>query len=45
MDGFIDLLTRLVVEAGIDRADIYYEDSLELPGTSGRTRNGISLWS
>ena len=32
MDGFIELLTKLVVEAGIDRAHIYYKDSLELPG-------------
>src|SRR5436190_16782065 len=32
MDGFIALLTRLVVEAGIDPACIYYRDSLELPG-------------
>jgi hypothetical protein len=32
MDGFIDLLTKLVIEAGIDRAHIYYEQSLELPG-------------
>src|SRR5271169_2902658 len=32
MDGFIKLLTRLVIEAGIDRAHIYYQDSLELPG-------------
>src|SRR5580704_1543221 len=32
MDGFIELLTKLVVEAGIDRAHIHYRDSLELPG-------------
>jgi len=32
MNGFIELLTRLVVEAGIDRSHIFYEDSLELPG-------------
>lgn len=32
MDGFIALLTRLVTEAGIDPADIYHQDSLELPG-------------
>jgi len=32
MDGFIDLFTKLVVEAGIDRAHIFYKDSLELPG-------------
>jgi hypothetical protein len=32
MDGFIELLTKLAIEAGIDRAHIYYRDSLELPG-------------
>jgi hypothetical protein len=32
MDGFIELLTKLVSEAGIDRAHIYYDQSLELPG-------------
>lgn len=32
MDGFIELLTQLVIEAGIDRGHIYYRDSLELPG-------------
>lgn len=32
MDGFIELLTKLVIEAGIDRGHIYYRDSLELPG-------------
>lgn len=32
MDGFIELLTKLAVEAGIDRTQIYYRDSLELPG-------------
>src|SRR5947209_2734899 len=32
MDGFIELLTKLVIEAGIDRSHIYYRDSLELPG-------------
>jgi len=32
MNGFIELLTKLVMEAGIDRAHIYYRDSLELPG-------------
>jgi len=32
MDGFIALLTRLVIEAGIDPANIYNKDSLELPG-------------
>lgn len=32
MDGFIELLTKLVIEAGIDRTHIFYKDSLELPG-------------
>jgi restriction endonuclease XhoI-like protein len=32
MNGFIELLTKLVIEAGIDRSQIYYQDSLELPG-------------
>ena len=32
MDGFIALLTKLVIEAGIDPANIYHQDSLELPG-------------
>ena len=32
MDGLIKLLTKLVIEAGIDRSHIYYKESLELPG-------------
>jgi hypothetical protein len=32
MDGFTDLLTKLVLEAGIDRSDVFYDQSLELPG-------------
>src|ERR1043166_2491631 len=32
MNGFIELLTKLVIEAGIHRSHIYYEQSLELPG-------------
>jgi hypothetical protein len=32
MDGFIELLSKLVIEAGIDRSHIYYEQALELPG-------------
>ena len=32
MDGFIELLTKLVIQAGVDRSHIYYKDSLELPG-------------
>ena len=32
MNGFIELLTRLVIEAGIESSNIFYKDSLELPG-------------
>jgi len=32
MNGFIELLTKLVTEAGIDRSHIYCKESLELPG-------------
>jgi len=32
MNGFIELLTKLVIEAGVDASHIYYRDSLELPG-------------
>ncbi len=32
MDGFISLLTRLVIEAGIDSSHVFYNESLELPG-------------
>lgn len=32
MDGFIELLTKLAIEAGIDRSHIYHQSSLELPG-------------
>lgn len=32
MDGFIALLTRLVIEAGIDPSHIHHQNSLELPG-------------
>src|ERR1035437_8132836 len=32
MDGFIELLTQLVIEAGIDRSHVFYNESLELPG-------------
>ena len=32
MDGFIALLTNLVIEAGIDRSHIFHRESLELPG-------------
>lgn len=32
MDGFIQLLTALVAEVGVDRKDIYHKASLELPG-------------
>lgn len=32
MNGFIDLFTELLVEAGVDRGCIFYETALELPG-------------
>jgi hypothetical protein len=32
MDGFTDLLADLIVEAGIDRANIFFKKALELPG-------------
>ncbi len=32
MDGFISLVTRLVIETGIDRSHVFYNESLELPG-------------
>ena len=32
MDGFISLLTKLVIEAGIDSSHIYHREALELPG-------------
>jgi hypothetical protein len=32
MDGFIELLTKLVIEAGIDRSHVFYNEFLELPG-------------
>lgn len=32
MNGFIELFTQLVIEAGIDRSHIFYDQSLELPG-------------
>jgi len=32
MDGFIELLTKLVIQAGVDRSHIHYQNSLELPG-------------
>jgi hypothetical protein len=32
MDGFIELLTKLVIEAGIDRSNVFYKEFLELPG-------------
>ena len=32
MDGFIELLTDLIVEAGVDRGNIHCDSSLELPG-------------
>lgn len=32
MDGFIELFTELLLEAGVDRGCIFYETALELPG-------------
>ncbi len=32
MDAFIELLTKLVIEAGIDRSHVFYNETLELPG-------------
>ena len=32
MNGFFDLFSKLVIEAGIDAKHIYHRDSLELPG-------------
>jgi hypothetical protein len=32
MNGFIELFTKLVIEAGLDAKHIYHRDSLELPG-------------
>lgn len=32
MDAFIELLTKLVIDAGIDRSHVFYNESLELPG-------------
>ncbi len=32
MDGFIELFTRLVIEAGVDRSHIFCKRSIELPG-------------
>jgi len=32
MNGFVQLITNLVIEAGADRASVHYNESLELPG-------------
>jgi hypothetical protein len=32
MDAFIELLTKLTIEAGVDRSHIFFDESLELPG-------------
>ncbi|MBI5739785.1 MAG: PaeR7I family type II restriction endonuclease [Nitrospirae bacterium] len=32
MDGFIDLLTELIVDAGIDERHVFHNKNLELPG-------------
>ena len=38
MDGFISLLAKFVIEAGIDRSHVFYNESLELPGYSCPSR-------
>jgi len=38
MDGFIELLTRLVIAAGIERRHVFYNETLELPGYCRPTR-------
>jgi hypothetical protein len=43
MDGFIELLTKLVTEAGIDRTHIFMSSPLNCRVISDRARNGISL--
>lgn len=32
MNGFIELITKLITDAGVDRSFIHYNQSLELPG-------------
>jgi Restriction endonuclease XhoI len=32
MNGFVQLITNLVIEAGVDRSAVHYDESLELPG-------------
>src|SRR5258707_15817106 len=32
MNGFVQLITNLVIEAGVDRSAVHYNESLELPG-------------
>ena len=32
MNGFVQLVTNLVMEAGLDRSAVHYNESLELPG-------------
>jgi hypothetical protein len=32
MDGFIHLISELVIEAGVDESNIFFQKSLELPG-------------
>jgi hypothetical protein len=38
MDGFISLLTNLVIDAGIAKNHVSYNESLELPGCSRPSR-------
>jgi hypothetical protein len=32
MNGFIELITKLVIQAGVDRSCVHYNEGLELPG-------------
>lgn len=32
MNGFIELITKLVIQAGLDRSCVHYNEGLELPG-------------
>jgi hypothetical protein len=46
MDGFISLLIRLVIEAGIDTSRVFYNESLELPGYFRPTKEQkLQIWS
>ncbi len=45
MDGFINLFTNLILDAGIEKKYVYQKKSLELPGFFRPTKNGIYLLS